>query len=146
MSTFSAARVEQKIMKVPKGEALIALGQSKPAFASGADLEKNLAIEEQGEKLDTWKAVLPTQLFDLPWGREHGDGGRNLRIANFEQRAGPRRFKDHLGAAPPHVREPRQDESVGIVELRRCRPIIENLGFDDDQVLGVVGAPKAVLQ
>ena len=63
--TFRAARVEQKIVKVPKNEAVVTLGQSKPTFASGVDLEKDLAIEEQGEKLDPWKTVLPTQLFDL---------------------------------------------------------------------------------
>ena len=60
--TFRAARVEEKIMKVPKNEAVVALGQSKPAFASGGDLEKDLAIEEQGKKLDPWKTLLPTQL------------------------------------------------------------------------------------
>ena len=132
-------------MKVPKNEAVVTLGHSKPTFAS-TDLEKDLAIEEQGEKLDPWKTLPPTQLFDLPRGGEHGDGGRNLRIANLEQRAGARRFQDHLGAAPSHVREPRQDESVGIAELRRLRPIIGNLRFDDDQVLAVARAPEAVLQ
>ena len=55
-------------------------------------------------------------------------------------------FEDHLVAAPSHVREPRQDESVGIAELRRLRPIIGNLRFDDDQVLAVARAPEAVLQ
>ena len=49
-------------------------------------------------------------------------------------------------AAPPHVREPRQDESVGSAEFRRLRPIIGNLRLDDNQVLGVARAPEAVLQ
>ena len=132
-------------MKVPKDEAVATLGHSKPTFAS-TDLEKDLAIEEQGEKLDAWKTLPPTQLFDLPRGGEHRDGGGNLRITNLEQRAGARRFQDHLGAAPSHVREPRQDESAGIAELRRSRPIIGNLRFDDDQVPAVGRAPKAVLQ
>ena len=133
-------------MKVPKCKAVVALGQSKPTFASSIDFEKDLAIEKQGEKLGPRKPFPPTQLFDLPRGGEHGDGGRNLRIANFEQRAGARRFQDHLGAAPSHIREPRQDESVGIAELRRLRPIIGNLRFDDDQVLAIVRASEAVLQ
>src|SRR5580704_8812713 len=144
--TFRAARVEEKIMKVPKSEAVVTLGQSKPTFASSADLEKDLAMEEQGEKLDPWKTLPLAQVFDLLRGREDGDGGRDLRIANLEQRAGARRFQDHLGAAPSHVREPRDDERVGIAELRRLRPIIGNLRFDDDQVLAVARAPEAVLQ
>ena len=133
-------------MKVPKDEAVVTLGQSKPTFATSADLEKDLAIEEQREKLDPRKTFLLTQRFDLLRGREHGDGRRNLRIADFEQRAGAWRFDDHLGAAPSHEREPRQDESLGIAQLRRLRPIIGNLRFDDDQVLAVRRAPEAVLQ
>ena len=144
--TFRAARVEEKIMKVPNNEAVVTLGHSKPAFAGAGGLEKDLAIEKEGKKLDPWKTLLPTQLFDLPRGREHGDGGRNLRIANLEQRPGARRFQDHFGAAPSQVGEPRQDESVGVAELRRLRPIIGHLRFDDHQVLAVARAPESVLQ
>ena len=133
-------------MKVPKNEAVVTLGRSKSTFAGSRDLEKDLAIEEQGEKRDPWKTFLLTQLFDLPRGGEHGDGRRNLRIANFEQRAGARRLQHHLGAAPSHEREPRQDESLGIAELRRLRPIIGNLRLDDHEVLAVARAPEAVLQ
>src|ERR1700689_312017 len=133
-------------MKVPKSEAVVTLGRSKPSFAGSPDLEKDLAIEKQGEKLDPRKTFLLTQLFDLPRGGEHGDGRRSLRIANFEQRAGARRLQHHLGAAPSHEREPRQDESLGIAELRRLRPIIGNLRLDDPEVLAVARAPEAVLQ
>src|ERR1700722_19805651 len=98
-------------MKVPKSEVVVTLGQSKPTFATGANLEKDLAIEEQREKLDARKTFLLTQRFYLPRGGERGDGRRNLRIADFEQRAGAGRFDDHLGAAPSHEREPREDES-----------------------------------
>ena len=118
--TLRAARMEEKIVKVPKNELLVTLGQAKPASAGGADLEKDLAIEQQGKKLDPGKTLLPTQLFDLLRRGKHRNGGRNLRIANFEQRAGARRFQHHLVAAPPQIREPRQDESVGVAELRRC--------------------------
>ena len=103
---FRAARVEQKIVKVPKNEVVVTLGRSEAAVASGVDLEKDLAIHQQGEKLDPRKTVLPTEPFDLLRCRQYGDGGRDLRIANFEQRAGARRFQHHLVAAPPHVREP----------------------------------------
>src|ERR1700727_1090556 len=133
-------------MKVPKSEAVVTLGQSKPTFATGADLEKDFAVQEQREKLDPRKTFLPAQRFDLLRGREHGDGRGNLRIADFEQGASARRFDDHLSAAPSHEREPRQDESLGIAELRRLRPIIGNLRFDDDEVLAVARAPEAVLQ
>ena len=59
MPAFRAARVEQKIVKVPKSELTAALGQSKLSFAnSGADLEKDLAIEEEGKKLLAYKDVV----------------------------------------------------------------------------------------
>ena len=113
----------------------------------GVDLEKDLAIHQQGEKLDAGKTVLPAEPFDLLRRGQHGDGGRNLRIANPEQRAGARRFQHHLVAAPPHICEPRQDENVGIAELRRLRPIIGNLRLDDDLVLAArARAPEAVFQ
>src|ERR1700722_7666735 len=133
-------------MKVPKCEAVVALGQSKPTFSGSANLEKDLAIEEQGEKLDPGKNLLPTQVFDLLRGGEHGDGGRNLRITNSEQCAGARRFQHHVGAAPSYIREPRQNEFVGVPELRRLRPIVGDPRFNDDQVLAIVRASEAVLQ
>src|ERR1700719_3068528 len=116
-------------MKVPKDEAVVTLDQSKPTFAS-TDFEKDLAIQEQREKLEPRKTFLLAQRFDLLRGREHGDDRGNLRIADLEQRASAWRFHDHLVTAPSHEREPRQDESLGIAELRRLRPIIGNLRFD----------------
>src|SRR5205823_9712533 len=90
MPAFRAARVEQKIVKIPKNEIVIALGRSKAAAASSVDLKKDLAIEEQSEKLEPRKIVLPTQLFDVKRCRQHGQDGGNLRIADFEHRAGSR--------------------------------------------------------
>src|SRR5580693_6571837 len=104
---FRAARVEQKIVKIPKNKIVIALGRSKAVAAGSVDLDKNLAIEEQGEKLETRKIVLPTQLFDVLRRRQHGQDGGNLRVADFEQRAGARRFEDHLVTAPSHICEAR---------------------------------------
>ena len=95
LSACRAAGVEQKIVKVPKNEVVVAFGPSQAAVARGVDLEKDLAIHQQGEKLDPRKTLLPTQLFDLLRCRQHGDGGCNLRIANFEQRGGARRFQHH---------------------------------------------------
>src|ERR1700686_3138730 len=137
MSAFRAARVEQKIVKVPKNQVVVTLGRPEVTVASDVDLEKDLAIHQQGEKLDPRKTILPTELFDLLGRRQYGDGARNLRIANFEQCAGARRFQDHLVAAPSHVREPRQDDNVGVAELWRSWPIIGDLRFDDDLVLVV---------
>ena len=65
VSAFRAARVEQKIVKVPKNEVVVTLGRSETTAASGVDLEKDLAIHQQGEKLDPRKTVLPTEPFDL---------------------------------------------------------------------------------
>src|SRR5215471_7840013 len=146
VSDLRATRVEQKIVKVPNNEVVVTLGRSEAILAGSVDLEKNLAVNEQGEKLNPWKTVLATEPLDLLGCGQHGQGGRNLRIANFEQRAGARRFQDHLIGAPSHVRESREDENVGIVELWHSRPIIGNLRLDDDLVLPVSRAPKAVLQ
>ena len=52
LSAFRAARVKQKIVKVPKNEVVVTLGWSKTTVAVGVDLEKDLAIHQQGEKLD----------------------------------------------------------------------------------------------
>ena len=104
---FRAARVEQKIVKIPKDEIVITLGRSKAAAASNVDLENDLAIEEQAEKLEPRKIVLPTQLFDLLRCRKHGQDAGNLRVADFEQCAGARRFEDHLVIAPSHICEAR---------------------------------------
>ena len=70
---FRAARVEQKIVKVPKNEVVVTLGRSEATVAGGVDLEKDLAIHQQGEKLDPRKTVLPAELFDLLRRRQHGD-------------------------------------------------------------------------
>ena len=137
MPAFGAARVEQKIVKIPENEVVVALGRPEAFVAGGVDLEEDLAIDEQSEKLDPGKTVLPAEPFDLLRRGQRGHGGRDLRIANPEQRAGARRFQNHLVAAPPQVCEPRQDENVGIAERRRLRPIIGNLRLDDDLVLAV---------
>ena len=81
---FRAARVEQKIVKVPEHEIVVALGQSQAAVASSVDLEKDLAIDQQSEKLEPGKTVLPAQPPDLLRRRQHGEGGRDLRIADLE--------------------------------------------------------------
>ena len=52
-------------MKVPKNEVLVTFGRSETTAAIGVDLEKDLAIHQQGEKLDPRKTVLSTEPFDL---------------------------------------------------------------------------------
>src|SRR3974390_2746730 len=105
VTAFCAARVEQKIVEVPKNEVVVTLGQSEALVASGLDLEKDLAIHQQREKLEPGKTVLPMEPFNLLRRRQCGDRSRDLRIANSEQCAGARRFQHHLVAAPPHVRK-----------------------------------------
>ena len=131
-------------MKVPKHEVMIALDGSEVAVAGGIDLEKDLAIRQQGEKLNPG-TILPAELSDFLRRGQCRQGGRNLRIANPEQRPGARRFQHHLVAAPSHVGKPRQDENLGIAERRRLRPVVANLRFDDDLVL-VARSLDAVLQ
>ena len=145
MPALGAAGMKQKIVKVPQNQMFVAFGRPQ-AGVSGADLEKDLAFDQQSEKLKPRKAGLSTQPFDLLRRRQHGQGGRDLRIANFEQGAGARRFKDHVAGAPPHIGEPRQHQGVGIAKLRRLRPIVGNLRFDDDEVLAALRASKAVFQ
>src|SRR5262249_56045772 len=50
VSAFRAARVEQKIVKVPKNEIVVALGQSGTPVGSTFDLEKDLAIPQHPDK------------------------------------------------------------------------------------------------
>ena len=133
MPARRAARVEQQIVKVPENEVGVALGGSQVAVVGGIDPEQDLAIHQQGEKLDPGKAVLPAQSPDALRRGQHGERGRDLRIANPEQRSGARRFQHHRVAAPPHVGEARQDENLGIAERRRLRPIVGNLRLDDDR-------------
>src|SRR5580698_9837374 len=64
MPALGAARVEHKIVKVPQHEGVVALGRPQ-AIAAGVDREKDLAIDEEREKLEPWKTLLPTELFDL---------------------------------------------------------------------------------
>jgi hypothetical protein len=144
VSAFGAAGVEQKIVKVPENE--VTLRASQAIVAGRVDLEKDLATDQQREKLNPRKSVLPAEPFDLPGCSQVGNRGYNRRIANPEQRAGARRFQHHVVAAPSHVGEPRQDENVGIAELWRCRPVVGNLRFDDDLVLVASCGPEAVLQ
>ena len=61
MPARRAARVEQQIVKVPENEVGVALGGTQVAIVGGIDLEEDLAIHQQGEKLDSGKAVLPAQ-------------------------------------------------------------------------------------
>ena len=133
-------------MKIPKNEVVVALGRSQAVAAGSVELEKDLAIHQQCEKFDPRKAVLPPEFFDLLRRGQHGEGGSDLRIANPEQRTGARRFQHHLVAAPSQISEPRQHDRFGIAELRRLRPIIRQLRFDDDLVLAVTRVPEAVLQ
>jgi len=57
VSAFRAACMEQEIVEVPEHEVVVALGRSEAAAARGVDLEEDLAIHQQGEKLDSGKVV-----------------------------------------------------------------------------------------
>src|SRR5262249_61411600 len=65
VSAFRAARVKKEIVKVPENEVVVPLGRPRPTVAGGVDAEQDLAIHQQGEKLNPGKAVLPTEPSDL---------------------------------------------------------------------------------
>ena len=50
MSASRAARVEQKIVEVPKNKVVVTFGQLKAAFIGKVDLENDSAIKKQGKK------------------------------------------------------------------------------------------------
>ena len=141
VAALGAARVEHKIVEVPQHEGVVALGRPQ-AIAGG--LEKDLAVDEQREKLEPRKILLPAELFDLLRRGQQGQSNRDLRIADFEQGAGTRQFQNHSVGAPPHIGKPRKHQSIGVAELRQARPIVRQLRLDDDQIL-VSRAPEAVL-
>jgi hypothetical protein len=85
-----AAGVEQKIVKVPNNKSVVTLGRPQPIAAGGVDLEKDLAVDQQGEKLEPREAALATEPVDGLRRGQCGQGGCDLRIANLEQRAGAR--------------------------------------------------------
>ena len=129
-------------MKVPQNEVVVALGRSEAAVARQASTLNRIRQSTSSARSSMpGKTILPTQLLDRSGRRQRGDGGRNLRIADPEQRARARRFQHHLVAAPSHVGKPRQDEDVGIAEPRRCRPVVGNLRLDDDRLVVAV-APR----
>ena len=133
-------------MKVPENEAVVTLGRPGARVTGSGRLEKDLAIQQERQKLEPRKAGLPTELPDRSRRRQHGDQGRNVRIADPEQGAGARRLQDGLVAAPPQVREPRQGKHVGIAEPGRSRPIVRNLRFDHHMVRAGARTPDAILQ
>ena len=77
------------------------------ALALGSDLEKDFAVEKERQKLDAWKAVGATELFDLLRRCKRGQRSRNRRIAYPEQGARARRFEDHVVGAATQIGEAR---------------------------------------
>ena len=65
-TAFRAARVEKKIMKIPKNELGVqALARSEAIVARGLRLERIWQSTSQGKKLNAGKTVLPTELFNV---------------------------------------------------------------------------------
>src|SRR5206468_11022329 len=109
--------VKKEIVKIPKDKIVVTLGRAEPV-AGSFQFEKYLAIYQQRKKLNPGKGILAAQPFALLRRGQCGQGGRNARTVDFEQRIGARRFQDHLIATPSHVSEARKDESVGIAKRR----------------------------
>ncbi len=72
MAAFRGASMKQKIVKVPKNNVFVSFGCSKTPVVGSIDFDKDLAIREQGEKLDPGKSVVPAESFD--WLRCGQDG------------------------------------------------------------------------
>ena len=143
---FGAARVEQKIVKIPDDEVVVAFGGAEDFVAGRVDLEEDLAVDEQCEKLDPWEIRAAAEPSDLLRRGQARQAGGDLRIAYLEQRAGARGFQNHRIGAPPQIREPRQDENVIAAKGRHSRPIGGDLRLDDDLVLAIRRSREAVLQ
>ena len=146
MAALRAARVKQEIVKVPQDEVVVTLADAEAGVVRGGDLEKDLAIHQQGEKRGAGKALLLAQLAEFLRCRQHCYRGGDLWIADPEQHAGTRRFQHHLAAASAHVSKTRQYENIGIAELVNTRPIIGELRFDDDEVVVAPRATQAVFE
>ena len=58
MPAFGAAGVEQKIVKVPEHQIVVAFGRAQASFLA-ADLEKDFAVEKQRQKLDARESRRP---------------------------------------------------------------------------------------
>src|SRR6266550_8717626 len=65
LSAFGAVGVEQQIVKVPENQVVVAFGRPQAVAAGGIDLEEDLAIHQQSEKLDPGKAALSPQPADF---------------------------------------------------------------------------------
>src|SRR5215831_4341286 len=137
-------------MKIPHHEVLVALGRPEALVAGCSDLEQDLAVEQQRNQLVSKsaaeKAILPPQLADLVRRRQRGERGRYPGIGDTQQRAGARRFQHHVAAAPAQIGEPGQDDGVGRAELRRLRPVVGCLRFDDDDIVIAANVGEAVFE
>src|SRR5215472_10381532 len=88
---FGASSMEQKIVKFPEHQIVVALRRSQSAVARAVELEQDLAVDQQGKEFEPRKTLLPTEPPDRLRGRQHRERSRNLRIADSKQRAGTRR-------------------------------------------------------
>src|SRR5262245_2444778 len=61
---------------------VVALVQSVTVRASGINLDENLTIHQQSQKLRSHKIIVPTKLADLLRCGQSGDGGHDVRIVN----------------------------------------------------------------
>ena len=97
-------------MKVPQDEVVVAFGHS-PAAIVGPDLEENLAIDQEGEKLDPRKAVLPAR-----------SAATTGSAAHSPARIGPTMPVGRRPISTPPSGRPRTAELLvrGIPRIRQC--------------------------
>ena len=68
MPALGAAGVKQQVVKVPQNQLFVTFGRPQAGVTGSADLEKDLAVDEQSEKLEPRKASLPTEPFRICCG------------------------------------------------------------------------------
>src|SRR6516165_282997 len=85
LAALRAARVEQKIVKIPEDEIIVTLRPAQVATFAWVDLEQDLAIQQKSEKLNSGKTGRLAKLADLLWRGKLGERSGDLRIADFEQ-------------------------------------------------------------
>ena len=64
LPAFGRAGVKQQVVEVPDHELVVAFGR-RAGRRCLADLEQDIAVEQQAEQLKSGKAGLPPQLADL---------------------------------------------------------------------------------
>jgi hypothetical protein len=138
--------MEHEIVEVPKSQVLIAFRKPGIAFASRIGLQNDLAISQQGQNFDPRETILLLKLPNGLRGRQCGEEAQEFRIADPEEGGGAGRLEHDFISPAAEIREPGENDSVAIAELRHLRPIADHLRLDNNQVFAAVWVRDAIFQ